>query len=177
MEKRILIDLDSLTRNEEEEEDGGWYLYLKSKWIPKPKNTFIGVEDEKQVALERLFAHNWMITLWTTRPQNEYVELVEDISNKPKIWSSLDSEKTFLIRNPLPGEDEVKTKLSLLERNFSQTLDNSDKLITVEPSRSWANLLEEYTNNRVIAHNARDFWQKLPSQKDEGFDRFIYKEE
>lgn len=164
MEKRLLVDIDALAYKTPPTccDDGGWCLYLTGDWKPK-ENQKTELTEIPQESLEKLFIQKWRITLWTVKPKQHYTEILSKIQDSWNFWYLIDPKLTLLIRTPNKGEDQVKTKLSLLEENFGKHLDKNELIVTVESSDSWSKLLEEYTSNRVVSHTANTFWFDLKS--------------
>jgi len=112
-------------------------------------------------ALEKLFRHGWQITFYTTRSRQQYALILCQFQLKaPALWA-LAGPQPLLIREPISGENQAKTKLTLLEQHFGEAIDERRRVVTVEENQRWATLIRNHTQGRVKSFTAPTFWRNF----------------
>lgn len=116
-------------------------------------------------ALDKLLRCGWLAVLWTTRPLNQTVQIVEtlkDVGLWEKFQLLSEGKVLHTLDHPLAWDYSIKSlKLSLLEKAFGEDLDQGNDLVAIERDPLEAAILKEHAKGRVIVHRSPEVWADI----------------
>lgn len=118
-------------------------------------------------ALSKLIQCGWSVALWTTRPQNQTIQIIASLE-KAGLWDKFQLLAKDLVLHsievPPDWDYSIETvKLSLLEKYFREELESGRKFVAIERDPMEAAILKEYAQGRVIVHMSPEVWVNIIS--------------
>lgn len=187
----LLVDIDSLYDGEIPEKIGDTLCKLgtcdrgdyrtqsghctKQAWCPHARSTSqrkkqcidLSFKDREPVpaaiaALEKIYRDGWCILYWSARPRKQYTALLE-ILQASQYWEMADPTvpEPILMRYHPEDEEPETTKLTLLETNLGEKIDQGTKVAVIESEKRTIQVLSQYLRGRAWIHSAPKVWLNI----------------